>query len=238
MRTSSLLVCSLVLALTTSTVLAGQTVWKWVDEKGVTHFSDQPVPGATKMELNSSSRDSAAPAPVYTPPSQSADRPTQQGPAYSRFVFEQPQQDESVINTGGNLRISLASSPALLPGHSITVYLDGGKIEDFPPSGLSHELANVPRGTHTLRAVITNPQRAVVQETPPVTFHVRQNSISQPPVGPTLRNPPKRPGAGNKMPAKQPSYAALNGGPAVVDPNTNRPPPPAKTMPAGPRSGN
>lgn len=236
MRKVPLLVCSLVLTLTAPAILAGQTVWRWVDDKGVTHFSDQPVPGATKMELNSSSRSDAEPTPAYTAP-QPADKPRQQGPAYSRFVVEQPQQDEAVINTGGKVRIGLAATPALQGDHTVSVYLDGARVADFPSTALGHELSDVPRGTHTLRAVIAGPDGQVIQETPTVTFHVRQNSIAQPPGGPAMRNQPKRRGAANKMPTSQPSYAALNGAPAVIDPRTNRPPP-AKTLPAGPKSGN
>lgn len=216
------------LALAAVPAFAGQTVWKWVDEKGVTHFSDQPVPGATKMELNSPPASADAP-PAATPPSTNDTR-SQRGPAYSRFVIESPQQDEAIINTGGKVTVRLAATPALAPGHNVTLYMNGARVEDFPPNATSHDLLNVPRGTHTLKAVVTTTQGAPVQESPPITFHVRQQSIAQPPVGPALRNPPKpRTSAGNKMRTTQPSYAALNGGAAQIDPRTNLP---VKTQPA------
>ena len=47
MRTTLLL-----LALLAGPALAAQTVWKWVDSNGVTHYADRPVPGATRMELS------------------------------------------------------------------------------------------------------------------------------------------------------------------------------------------
>jgi hypothetical protein len=222
------------LALAAVPAFAGQTVWKWVDEKGVTHFSDQPVPGATKMELNSAPPSKSEPAPTYTPPASSTTSPT--GPAYSRLVVESPQQDESVVNTGGKLIVRLASTPALAQEHVVSLYLDGARVNGVQPNAMSHELNEVPRGTHTLKVVVSTTDGQVIQESPPTTFHVRQESIARPPVGPAMRNPPKpRTSAGNKLRRTQPSYQALNGGPAQIDPRTNRP---VKTQPApgGPKN--
>ena len=221
------------LALTTVPAFAGQAVWKWVDEKGVTHFSDQPVPGATKMELNSAPAPSPAATPAYTPPPTTT-RST--GPAYSRLAIESPSQDESVVNSGGKVTVRLALTPALAQDHVVALYLDGARVQDFPPNATSHELSEVTRGTHTLKAVVTTPQGEVIQESRPSTFHVRQESIAKPPVGPNLRNPAKpRTSAGNKLRTTQPSYQALNGGRAQIDPDTNLP---VKTQPApgGPKN--
>jgi hypothetical protein len=135
--------------------------------------------------------------------------------------------------------VSLAATPAVENGQVISLYLDGARVEDYSSPAMSHQLSNVPRGTHTLKAVISSLQGVPVQETPPVTFHVRQESVARPPVGPALRNPsrPRPNGASNKMPTTQPSYSALNGGPAAIDPRTNLPPVP-KPLPAGPKAGN
>jgi hypothetical protein len=210
------------LALMAVPAFAGQAVWKWVDEKGVTHFSDQPVPGATKMELNSAPAPSSpTPTPAYTPPPTTT-RAT--GPAYSRLVVESPQQDESVINTGGKLTVRLAMTPALAQDHVVALYLDGARVQDFPPNAMSHELSEVTRGTHTLKVVVSTPQGEVIQESRPTTFHVRQESIANPPVGPALRNRPK------------PRTSALNKPiTAQIDPRTNLP---VRTQPApgGPKN--
>lgn len=220
-------------ALTAVPAFAGQAVWKWVDDKGVTHFSDQPVPGATKMELNSAPAPSPAATPAYTPPPTTT-RPT--GPAYSRLAVESPAQDESVINTGGKVTVRLALTPALAQDHVVALFLDGSRVEDFPPNATSHELSEITRGTHTLKAVVSTAQGDVVQESRLSTFHVRQESIAKPPVGPNLRNPAKpRTNARNKLRTTQPSYQALNGGRAQIDPDTNLP---VKTQPAsnGPKN--
>lgn len=216
---------------------AGQTVYKWVDEKGVTHFSDQPRSGAEKVELSSGSNRADSPPPAYTP-SAPQESKAQSGPAYSRFVVESPQQDQAIINTGGKVTVQLSATPTVAPGHTVALYLDGAPVPDFGPTDLSYEFSNMPRGTHTVKAVISEKGRTI-QETPPVTFHVRQETIfSKPPVGPTLRNKPPARASGNKLSTKQPSYAALNGGKAQFDPRTNMP---VNTKPAaavGPKAGN
>ena len=159
------------------------------------------------------------------------------GPAYSRFVVESPQQDQSIINTGGKVTVQLSATPAVAQDHTVALYLDGAPVSDFNPNAMSHEFSNVPRGTHTVKAVISDGRRTI-QETPIVTFHVRQESAAQPPVGPTLRSKPPKRTAGNKFVTKQPSYATLNGGKAKIDPRTNQP---VNTKPAtaiAPKAGN
>jgi hypothetical protein len=220
------------LALAAVPAFAGQAVWKWVDEKGVTHFSDQPVPGATKMELNSAPRHANEPTPTYSP-SPTTTRPT--GPAYSRLAVESPQPDESIVNTGGKVIVRLAATPSLAQDHVVSLYLDGARVDGFPPNGMSHELSEVPRGTHTVKVVVSTQQGQLIQESPPTTFHVRQESVAKPPTGPTMRNPSKSRSSGNKMRSTQPTYQALNGGRGQIDPDTNMP---VKVQPApgGPKN--
>lgn len=219
MRTTLLL-----LALLAGPALAGQTVWKWVDSDGVTHYADRPVPGATRMELSTgTSSSSSSPSfgsSVNTPDEDDA------GPAYRTLEIWKPSQDETIVNSGGQVTLNVRVEPALQSGNSLFVYLDGRLLDGFAGNTQSFELTEVPRGTHTAVAVVTNNRGDRIQESAPVTFHVRQESVAQPPVGPALRPPPKpQPRAGNKMSTTQPTYAALNpGAPATrIDPATNRP---------------
>jgi hypothetical protein len=214
---------------------AGQTVWKWVDERGVTHYSDRPVPGATKMELNvgKPSADSPSFSSPRSSPSSAAnsatnsDRPS--GPPYRDLEIWRPADGDNIVNTGGAVDVSIRLEPALQAGHSLSLYLDGRLVESEAANATEYSLAEVPRGLHSLIAVVNDSRGERVQESATVRFSVRQTSIANPPVGPALRPPPKpRPGgAANKLPAKQPSYAALNDAPSRIDPATNLPVKPA-----------
>jgi hypothetical protein len=214
----------LVLAFFALPAFASQTVWKWVDEQGVTHYSDLPVPGAIRMEISTSNRsDASARAPSSS--SNRSQPDTQSGPVYRNFEIWKPADGESLINTGGQVTVNVRVEPALQTGHDLLLYLDGRLVDGHSPDATTYELKDVPRGSHTVLAVINNQRGARIQETAPVNFVVRQESIANPPVGPALRPPPKpRPGGGaNKLSSQQPGYAQLNGARAVIDPATNAP---------------
>jgi Domain of unknown function (DUF4124) len=238
MRTALLLLLAFAAAAASANT---QTVWKWVDEKGVTHYSDRPVPGATKLELNvgtqtGSSAQNARPADPGTPSDTTSVTP---GPAYRNFEVLKPANDETIVNTGGAVTINFLVDPALQSGHTLRLLLDG-KLVDGPPNATSYEMANVPRGQHVAIGQIFDEAGRRIQETQRVTFYVRQESIAQPPVGPALRPAPPKPqprGAANKLPGSQPSYSALSGARPVIDPRTNKPVVPV-AKPSGPKSGN
>lgn len=229
MRTTLVLFAALAGIGFSSLGLAAQTVWKWVDENGVTHYADRPVPGATRMEISSgkSSTSSSAAPPPAAAASSAPTQPANAGPPYRNFEIWKPGNGETIPNTGGQVTVNLRLEPLLLPGHFLSLYLDGRLVEGFSSDTESFDLQDVPRGEHTLRATIIDAGGSLVQETDQIVFMVRQQSIAQPPVGPTLRPQPKpQPrGASNKLPTSQPSYVALHPDvPAArIDPATNRP---------------
>lgn len=216
--------------------LADQTVWKWVDKDGVTHYSDRPVSGAGRVELRGVSR--SDPVPVSSSPSYSSSSSASRdaaAPDYRTFEIVSPGNDESIVNTGGRVSVRIRLEPTLQPGHSVALYMDGRLVEGFAGNALQYELNEVPRGTHTVVAVISDARGTRVKQSPTVTFHVRQHSVAQPPVGPALRPPPKpQPRSSNKLPTSQPSYAALNGERPRIDPATNAPKPQKSGAPAKP----
>lgn len=228
MRTTLVLLAVLAGFGLSSPGFASQTVWKWVDENGVTHYADRPVPGATRMELSTGTSSSDSGSDSFSSGTSTVRQPANAEPVYRNFEIWKPSQDETIPNTGGQVTVNVRVDPGLLPAHSLHLYLDGRLVEGQPANTLSFELTEVPRGMHTVTAVINDRRGQRVQEASPVSFTVRQESVAQPPVGPALRPPPKpqpRPrGASNKLPTSQPSYAALNNlRTAPIDPATNRP---------------
>jgi hypothetical protein len=222
MRTALLLLA--LAAAGPATVASAADVWKWVDEKGITHYSDQPIPGATKVEVRTGNV-ADSPGPSAIPPDSSPPPPAVVT-RYDRFEITQPANEQSIINTNGEVEVRIALEPALQPPHALSLYLDGKLVSGFPRDALGFTLTEVPRGTHNLTATVMDGSGKQIQETQSVEFTVRRESIAQPPVGPSLRPPPKptpRPRGANKLPATQPTYGALNGAPAAIDPATNLP---------------
>ncbi|WP_066922572.1 DUF4124 domain-containing protein [Steroidobacter denitrificans] len=230
MRTALLSVLTFAVFAFASAAIANQTVWKWVDANGVTHYSDRPVPGAVRMELNvGRSASGSSPAAVSTtssPSAPSASSTADASPAipYRNFEIWSPADGETIPNTGGAVTVNVRMDPNLQPGHQLHLYLDGKLVEDFAADITRFDLTEVPRGVHSVIAIITDASGKRLQQSAQVVFTVRQTSIAQPPVGPALRPPPKpRTGAGNKLPASQPSYASLNGERPAIDARTNAP---------------
>jgi Domain of unknown function (DUF4124) len=227
MRTAHLLLLALAASGLSGTAAAAD-VWKWVDAKGVTHYSDQPGPGATKIEIRTGSVVESRPAAAPTDDSASDDSQADAG-GYRNFQIVRPESNQVIINTGGQVDVEIRVSPPLQATHRLNLYVDGKAVTGFPRNTQVFALDGVPRGTHNVRAVITDASGNTIQESPSVEFNVRQESIAQPPTGPSLGQPPKptpRPqqrATGNKMLTKQPSYQALNGGHPAIDPATNKP---------------
>lgn len=200
------------------------TVWKWVDETGLTHYSDQPVPGATKIEVSTGNVVQSQPS--YGTPSAGATAPNAATPGdvYRTFEIWRPENDQVFVNTAGVVNVEIRVEPQVQGGHTLNLYLDGRLVEGYSGS-TSYVLEGVPRGTHSLVATINEQLGSRVREAGPVMFTVRQESIANPPVGPSQRPPPKpQPrGVANKLPSTQPSYGALNGGHPAIDPATNLP---------------
>ncbi len=170
-------------------VANGQTVYTWVDEDGLTHYSDRPFPGAEEVEL-ALAQGFSAPLPA-TPARSEAAEDGDPPDAYTAFNILQPGQQETLWNVAGNVEVALQLSPGLREGHHLGVYLDGALTDR--PGGSRFQLTDVVRGQHTLQAVVLDTFGTEILRSLPVTFMVQQTSI-QYPNNPNRRRPQTRPG--------------------------------------------
>lgn len=158
------------------------TVWKWVDENGVVHYSDRPVEGAEVIELGSvqtfPGQQPGRAATRSRSSSATSSRQATQG-RYRRFEVVRPEQQETLWNIGGTLEIELALDPSLAPEHRIDVFVDGTR-RDIGATSTTFSVPEVFRGTHTLQAVIVDANGNDLLRSLAVTFHVQQTSIQNP----------------------------------------------------------
>jgi hypothetical protein len=163
------------------------TVYKWVDANGVTHYSDQPHPGAQKIEVSAPQTYSAPPPPAGQPAVR-ADA-ARSGPAYAICELFAPTPDEVLFNVS-TVTAKLRLDPPLGAGHQVTFALDGKKLAHVTTSGNTYTVTPVYRGTHTILAEVTDAQGKPLCRTPAVTFHLRQASMLSP-QSPTRPQPPR-----------------------------------------------
>lgn len=167
------IVASALLGLLT-TLPAGAAIYKWTDEKGLVHFSDEPHPGAEQLTVKQ--------PPVYHSPPvdlQSEQQATTAAVSgYQEFGIVQPQPEATVRNNPGTVIVRFRIEPALRPGDHIQVLLDGQPKGTGATTTVA--LHRVVRGTHTLTAVIEDKAGKVLARASPVTFYMHRPSVHIP----------------------------------------------------------
>jgi len=157
-------------------VAVAATVYKWVDENGVTHFSDQPHENAQKVQVAAPQTYKAPPVRV---PVQSEQFQQQSPRTYQSCQVTSPQNEETFPNTT-SVTASAEVSPAPHDGDKLVVLLDGKPLPNFPAGGGSVTINPIDRGSHTLQAVVQDSSGKALCQSPNVTFTVLQPSILNP----------------------------------------------------------
>jgi hypothetical protein len=185
----------LLILLGACTGAAAATVYKWVDDNGVVHFSDQPNPKAQKIEVAGAQTYGAQAASVAPPPAAAAPAAPTAPPV---CVIDTPAAGQVFLETyaiTGHVTLAHAGGD----GSQTMLRLDGADISNLlGPSG-SFALGQVDRGEHTLTVQVTNDRGEVSCQGAPVSFSVRQRSASggeTAPMAPTVPGAPKAPGVG------------------------------------------
>jgi hypothetical protein len=166
-------------------------VYEWKDADGVTHYSDQPSPGARKIVLVGSTPTTVEPAATPAAP---ATKPVAGPPAteYSRLEIWSPQAEESFFGTDSEVVVRIRSEPSLGTGDRLLTYVDGKLLstEDV----YEHRLTSLPRGAHSIFASIVDAKGTEVIRSQPVTIYIKQPVVDNPRnKGPAARPPQPQP---------------------------------------------
>lgn len=150
-------------------------VYKWRDDAGRWHYSDQPRPGAAPVDL--------PPVQVYQPPPIPPQQPATAQPqpakepalSYARAEIVSPAAEETIRNAPGEVVVIVALEPSLRPEHTVRLLVDG-KVAAEPVNSTAFTLVNVDRGAHTLVAEVLDASGQVIIRTAPQTFYVHRPS--------------------------------------------------------------
>lgn len=155
--------------------LALGAVYKLIQPDGTVLFSDEPFPGAEKIDV--------PPINVYTPPelpldsSPAAPLPgslAQVAEGYQRVEIVNPGPETVVRNTTFTVDVEVLIEPPLRSGHTLIPVLDGTPLA--PRSSPQFELNEIYRGAHTLEVQLQHTDGEILAASPPVTFYVHQMS--------------------------------------------------------------
>jgi Domain of unknown function (DUF4124) len=161
-----------------SLALAG-TIYKWIDENGVVHYSDQPHPNAEKIQVQAVQTYKALPANASGGGTAPAAPGSSAARTYRGCAVVQPTQDQALADVG-SLTVVVQTDPPLRSGDQIFVSYDGQPLNGTSATGGAFTISPLERGTHTLQAVVRGADGAVLCQTPGVTFNVHQPSLLNP----------------------------------------------------------
>jgi hypothetical protein len=160
--------------LASATVLA--QAYRWVDEDGITHYSDVPTEGAEEVQLSEYSRNTGA--RLYRERATSraeAEQPADDQPfRYESLSISSPGPEETLWNIDGVLNVSVAVSPGLQSGHQLRVYHNG---QQQLVTGTSFQIEEVYRGVHNLQAEVIDATGRLMIRSETNRFYVQQNSV-------------------------------------------------------------
>lgn len=151
---------------------ASAGIYKWVDEDGKAHYSDQEHNGAEEVKL---------PEPVTykptTPRSVTGGKEdSQKQPDYTELSITQPKLNETIRSNEGDVQVNIILKPKLLPGDRIALYLDG-KATLKGLTQTSVKMTSLDRGSHTLKAIVFGKDGETKIASKSIIFHLHQASI-------------------------------------------------------------
>ena len=168
------LIFALIGLFATASVVA--QAYRWVDDQGITHYSDRPEAGAEKVELSEYSRNTGARLYRGAAPSRAADEQAASDEpfSYKSLTITSPGAEETLWNIEGVLNVTLVLDPGLQSGHQVRVYHNG---QPQIVRGTSFQLEEVYRGVHNIQAEIIDATGRLMIRSQTNRFYVQQNSI-------------------------------------------------------------
>jgi len=177
-------------------------VYKWVDDKGVVHYTDKPPSeNATPAKL--------PPLQTYkggtAPDLRRYDKPTQNGKpvGLAQLDVVTPAHDETFHSGERTVPVAVMVTPPLDEDQRL-IYLLDGTPQSTPTSDTSFAFTSVERGSHTASVMLVDLAGNEIATSTSVTFHVKPPIAGQadrfkpqpPPQTPgnkTKPTPPKKP---------------------------------------------
>lgn len=179
------------IGLTVAFSCTAQTVYTWVDEDGVLHFSDTPTDQSAKS-LRLPDVQASAPAPKFeasTPVDAGASTamPVQAQPQTETTEREAPTQlmltmlapihDQTIRSNRGLIPIQIELNRKLGIGEQLQLMLDGRRY-GAPQTQPNWELKGIDRGTHTI-AIQAHRSGKLIASTSPVTVYLHRATLKQ-----------------------------------------------------------
>lgn len=178
--------------------LQAQTLYSWVDERGIHYYSDSPPADLPTEQRNSTSPSSQQPASTTTPfvlPEPTTNltvstvTPQQTTPAISpspRITLLVPLDGQVLRDNAGTIQIRAALTPPLAKDYQLRFILDG-RLEQSVHNQLQMEITAIDRGQHQGQLELRTKDGTILAKSQQVTFYLHRKSILMVPARPQPR---------------------------------------------------
>jgi len=151
----STIIRTLLSALCLLPLAAAAEIYKYVDDNGVTHYTDKPpVKGAKPAAL----------PPLQTIPSSESLQSPASTPAKKKkppidyvLAIASPAPEQTFRDTTGEVSVSVSVQPALAEGYGLMYYVDGKAATAEPVGSTGFSLSGLERGSHAIAVALVDP---------------------------------------------------------------------------------
>lgn len=144
-----------------------EDIYKWTDEQGNAHYSDQPSEKAKKITIQPIT---TVPAVRILPPITPPQGDTSSEKTNYVVKITSPQNNTAFHSPSGTVDISVNTTPQLSSSSQLIIRLDGSEVSRGQTTQVS--LNNINRGTHSLSAeIIDKSGNSLSSDTSTFTIH-------------------------------------------------------------------
>jgi hypothetical protein len=158
--------------------VAGE-IYRWVDNKGVVHYSDKPLaPSDKPAELpHLQTYSHAATPPGFTPPPPVSSAAPAAVANHGGLSITAPAQDETIRDPEGKFTVTVSTS--LKNGQGLIYYLDSTAENQESTLSTAFLYARVDRGEHTVAVALVDADGHELERTAPVTVHIMPPTVKK-----------------------------------------------------------
>lgn len=151
------------------------TVYRWVDENGKVHYSDEPKANAEAIDLNENTQNKIS---IKIPPKANVTMKENAAVKYA-IIITSPKEEATIRDNNGELTVNVSVAPQLPRGSMLTLLVDG-VLTEGPQTAATFKLSGIFRGEHTIVVNAVAQNGKVLASSSPRKIFLHQASVLGP----------------------------------------------------------
>ncbi|MGZ9899710.1 DUF4124 domain-containing protein [Shewanella gaetbuli] len=154
-------------------IASSAAVYRWVDENGKVHYTDEPKENAELVEINQNTQNTVELNAVKRN-SPAQEKPKEQ-PTLELTIVS-PIHEETIRSNEGKIDVTVGVAPRLPKGVLLALFVDG-EIKAQPQTSTLFKLSGINRGEHTIVVKALDQNGKVLALTPPRKIFLHQATV-------------------------------------------------------------